>query len=107
MKESLFIKLTNEFTQPIATWQHSKPAKRNAFLLFCDHEAERWTVRMFGNPRSKFHTATSLSGLHDAMMKFPELLDAMRAHVRCAERELRKEAKAKAQKEEDKSHGKG
>ena len=103
LREEIFSQLAGDFAKPVKTWQKQRPSKRNAFMLFCDKEIGRWSAFMYGNPRSKYHTATSLDGLLPAMKKFPELLDAMRAYVRCAERELKKEAKAKAQKES--SHG--
>lgn len=104
LQEKIFNQVTDSFAKPVQTWQRQRPGKRNAFLLFSDKETGRWTVRMFGNPRSKYHTADSLNGLLPAMMQFPELLDAMRAYVRCAERELKKAAKA--QKKEENDHGK-
>jgi len=104
LNELIFNQLTDDFAKPVSTWHKQRPSKRTAFLLFCDDEAGRYTVRMFGNPRSQYHTSTSLNGLLQAMKQFPELLGSLRAYVRCAERELKKEAKAKAEKES--SHGK-
>ena len=105
LQKEIYDQVTESFAKPVRTWQRQRPSKRNAFMLFCDAEAGSWTVRMFGNPRSKHHTADSLNGLLPAMKKFPELLDAMRAYVRCAERELKKAAKAKQEKGEN-NHGK-
>ena len=104
LKEQLFDRNVDDFARPVTTWHKQHPGKRTAFLLFCDDDAGRWSVRMFGNPRSKYHTETSLNGLHNAMEKSPELFNAVKAHLKCAERELKKAAKA--QQKEETNHGK-
>ena len=88
-----FTELTNEFAYPIATWQHKKPAKRNAFLLFCDQDAGEFHAFLLGNNRAKYPTATALNGLMEAMRSKPELYNWIRASVRCIEREDKKAAK--------------
>ena len=104
LTKQLFSQNVEEFTRLVTTWHKQKPRKRTAFLLFCDEDAGRWSVRMLGNPRSKYYTETSLNGLHNAMEKSPELFNAVRAHFKCAERELKKAAKAQQKEETD--HGK-
>lgn len=99
-----FIELTNEFALPIAVWQHKKPAKRNAFLLFHDDDAGRWCTCMLGNNRAKYPMATVVKGLSSAMIKTPELYGWICASVRCVERELKKLKKEAKQKAD--SHGK-
>ena len=103
-KQQSFNRLTNEFAQPIAAWQHAKPAKRNAFLLFHDEDAGEYTAYILGNKRAKYPIATAIRGLTDVMHDVPELYGWIRASVRCLEREEKKAAKAL--KEEDESHGK-
>ena len=100
-----FDKLTEEFAQPIAIWQHTKPAKRNAFLLFRDEDAGEYTAYILGNKRAKYPVATAIRGLTDVMRDMPELYGWIRASVRYLEREEKKAAKAL--KKEDESHGKG
>ena len=104
-KQQSFNRLTNEFAQPIAIWQHTKPAKRNAFLLFYDEDAGVYAAFMLGNKRAKYPVATAIRGLTDAMRDAPELYGWIRASVRYIEREEKKAAKAL--KEEGESHGKG
>ena len=100
-----FDRLTNEFAQPIATWQHTKPAKRNAFLLFRDEDAGEYVAYILGNKRAKYPIATAINGLTEVMRDVPELYGWIRASVRYLEREEKKAAKAL--KEEGESHGKG
>ena len=104
-KQQSFNRLTNMFAQPIAAWQHTKPAKRNAFLLFRDEEAGEYHAFLLGNKRAKYPIATAIEGLTALMKDVPELYGWIRASVRCLEREEKKAAKAL--KEEGKSHGKG
>ena len=99
-----FNELTNEFAYPIAIWQHKKPAKRNAFLLFRDEEAGEYHVFMLGNNRAKYPVATAIEGLTAAMRDVPELYGWIRASVRYIEREDKKAAKQQTSK--NSSHGK-
>ena len=89
--EKQFNVLVSEFVAPIAKWQKRKPAKRSAMLLFCDGDAEEYSVRLMGNKRAKYPIASCLNGLGDAMIAKPELLEWVKAHVRFAERELKRE----------------
>ena len=101
-------KVFDQFTESMATnlrkWHNVKPAKRTAFLLFCDEESEQWHMMLAGNPRAKYPTATAIKGLTDVMRDMPELYGWIRASVRYLEREEKKAAKAL--KKEDESHGK-
>ena len=85
-----FNRLTNEFAQPIATWQRTKPAKRNAFLLLRDEDAGEYVAYILGNKRAKYPTATALKGLGEAMIQRADLLGWIKANVNYAERELKK-----------------
>ena len=89
--EKQFNELVGEFVAPIAKWQKRKPAKRSAMLLCCDGAAEEYAVELMGNKRDKFPIATCLNGLGNAMIAKPELLGWVKAHVRFAERELKRE----------------
>ena len=91
--EKSFAVLADEFAKPIRTWQHKKPAKRNAFLLLCDDDAGEWYAFMFGNERAKYPMATVIRGLDSAMKAVPELYGWIRASVRCVEREQMKQSK--------------
>ena len=91
--EKSFTALTDEFVNPIRTWQHKKPAKRNAFLLFYDDDAGKWCAFMFGNERAKYPMATVVKGLDSAMKAAPELYGWIRASVRFVEREQKKQSK--------------
>ena len=102
LKEQLFDQTVEDFARPVTTWYKQKPGKRTAFLLFCDKDAGLWSIHTFCNPRSECPTCTSLNGLHDAMEKSPELFDAVRAHFKCAEHELKKAAKANSQSQQPK-----
>ena len=99
-----FNELTNEFAHPIAIWQHKKPAKRSAFLLLSDLDAGEYVYFPFGNNRDKYPLATSIQSLWKAMYEHKELLGWVKACVNCAERELKKAAKAQQKEETD--HGK-
>lgn len=91
--EKSFAVLTDEFANPIRTWQLKKPAKRNAFLLFNDDDAGEWCAFMFGNVRAKYPMATVVKGLDSAMKAVPELYGWIRASVRFVEREQKKQSK--------------
>ena len=88
--EKLFDDLIEEFAAPILKWQRKKPAKRNAFLLFRDGDAEEYAIRLMGNARAKHPMPTSLEGLSEAMVDCRELLGWVKANVRFAERELKR-----------------
>ena len=99
MTAKQFNKLVTEFARPVVFWQGEKPAQRSAFLLFADKEVGEWDIRLIANPHAKYHTAAALEGLGDAMVKSKELLGWIKANVRFAERELKRQAKQR-------SHGK-
>jgi hypothetical protein len=103
-RQKPFNELTNEFAYPIAIWQHKKPAKRSAFLLLSDLDAGEYVYFPFGNNRDKYPLATSIQSLWKAMYEHKELLGSVKACVNCAERELKKAAKAQQKEETD--HGK-
>ena len=105
MTPKAFDALVKKFTLPVATWQHIKPAKRNAFLLFSDKDIGEWHIRLLGNKRAKYFVPTAIEGLIDAMKAHPELFAWIRAAVRFIEREQKKEAKKQTIKERD--YGKG
>lgn len=92
-RQKTFVELTDEFVTPIGQWQNQKPAQRSAFLLFCDKEEGEYQLTNFGNKRAKYPTATTLEGLVPALKRSPELLGWMKATIRCAERELKREKK--------------
>ena len=91
--EKQFFALVDEFAAPIAKWQKKKPAKRTALLICCDLEVGRYSVKICGNKRAKYPVATSLRGFGDAMIAEPELLGWVKAHVRYAEREIKRKNK--------------
>ena len=99
MTAKQFNKLVAEFVRPVAVWQKKKLAQRSAFLLFADKEVGEWNIRLIANPHAKYHTAAALEGLGDAMVQSKELLGWIKANVRFAERELKRQAK-------ERSHGK-
>ena len=90
--EKQFNVLVSEFVAPIAKWQKKKPAKRSAMLLCCDHEVSEYAVDLMGNKRAKYPLSTCLGGLGNAMIAQPELLCWVKAHVRYAERELKRKS---------------
>ena len=98
--ETQFFPLAEEFAAPIAKWQNKKPAKRSALLICCDIEVGRYFIRICENKRAKYPIATCLRGLSDAMIAEPELLGWVKAHVRYAERELKRRNK-QANNQED------
>ena len=91
--EKLFDDLVEEFATPILKWQRKKPAKRNAFLLIRDGDAEEYAIRLMGNARAKHPMPTSLEGLCEAMVDCRELLGWIKAYVRFAEREIKRKNK--------------
>ena len=97
IEEQSFVKQTDRFAYPVAMWQHKKPAQRSAFMLFCDKEVGQWAIIPLGNKRAKYPEVTCLRGLNEALKANPELLGWMKAVVRCAERELKREREANGQ----------
>ena len=87
--EKQFNVLVSELAAPILKWQRKKPAKRNAFLLIRDGDAEEYAIRLMGNARAKHPMPTSLEGLCEAMVDCRELLGWVKAFVRFAEREIK------------------
>ena len=90
IEQQQFSELMNQFSAPIEKWQNKKPAKRNAFMLFCDKEVGSYKIIPCGNDRAKYPLATCLEGLGQAMIDYPDLLGWVKANVRFAERELKR-----------------
>lgn len=81
------------FAEPVRKWQRKKPKQHKAFLFFTDMEAGEWYASIMGNPKAKYPTGDALMGMADAFRQQPELLGWMKACIRCAEREMRRERK--------------
>ena len=89
--EKQFVENNEKMVNLIAKWQHKKLAKRNAFILLRDADAGLWQVFLYGNPRAKYPVATAFHGLGSAMIQNEDILGWVKAQVRFAERELKKQ----------------